>query len=218
MPDIKFPWPINVKSGGTINGTSFRIHGAGVIRTYGVYDAILNFDTMPAHFHPSSIGAFVVSNSCGAGASMRNGGINMSAMGVEEYEVHRVLTLGGGELHLQGQARYTPEALELDIEIEGEAEIPDDVICHSVYSKKVFADGPGTLVGTGEGSLFRADGSDIPVGINTNYKISPNPLPNPLTNAEYRTATESGVLFGTSYHLRIHSIFDGQNTMAMLDG
>lgn len=217
MPNIHFPWPINIKARGIINGTRFNVNGAGVIRTFGVYEAILNFDKIPPHFHPSAIGTFIVSDCCGAGASMRNGGLNMSTMGVEEYDIHRKLDVAGGEINLRGKAFYTPEALVLDIDIDGDANLPDDLISHSIYIKRVYHDGPGIILGVGNGSLFRQDGSEVPVDINTRYLVQPNPLPNPMKDCEYRIATEDGLLFGLSYHLRIHSIFDGGNTMSMLE-
>lgn len=217
MPNITFPWNIDISVKGNINGAPFTVKGAGVIRTYGVYDAILNFDRMPPHFHPSAIASFSVSNCCGAGASMRNGGLNMSAMGVEEYEVHRRLRLLGGEINFKGQARYTPDALVLDIAVDGDAQLPDDLIAHSTYFKRVYQTSPDVILGVGEGSLYRADGSDLPIQIDTRYKVKPAPLPNPMKVVEYRVATEDGVLFGRSYSLRIHSVFDGANTGAKLD-
>ena len=218
MPDIKFPWPINIRAQGSLNGTTFEVNGAGVIRTLGAYEAILNFSAMPPNFHPSALGTFVVSNCCGAGASTRNGGKNMSSMGVEEYEVHRRLEVAGGQIDMRGRAFYKAEALTLDIDIEGDAQLPDDLIGHSVYMKRVYQDGPSTLLGVGNGSLFRSDGTDVPVEINTRYDVQPSPLANPLDGEEYRIATEDGKLSGLSYHLRIHSIFDGANSLSALDG
>ena len=214
MRDIDFPWPITVKAQGVINGEELRVSGAGVVRTLGVYDAILNFDRIPSNFHPSAIASAVVSNCCGAGASARNGGKNMTSMGVQRYAVHRILGFENGNVTMRGRALYSAEALILDIDVEGTVEMPDDLIGHSIYQKKVSPSECQTKVfGVGEGSVFRSNGGELPFTINTVYEIEPSPLPNPLTQDEFRIATEDGVLNGRSYALRIHSIFDGLNTM-----
>ncbi|MFH6955088.1 hypothetical protein ACHSBP_18480 [Pseudoalteromonas sp. XMcav1-K] len=214
MNNIQFPWPINIKAQGNINNTDIIVNGAGVIRTLGVYESILNFNKIPPKFHPSAIATFIVSNCCGAGASTRNGGKNMTSMGVIEYEVERRLELAGGLINMHGKAYYTNEALVLDIDIEGNIDLPDDLIGHSVYLKKVYpSECKSKAFGVGEGSLFRANGEDVPLTINTKYNLTPSVLPNPLEAPEYRIATEDGVLNGNSYSLRIHSIFDGINTM-----
>jgi hypothetical protein len=135
-------------------------------------------------------------------------------MGVESYKVERILTIEDGQIKMEGKARYTPEALLLDIKIHGDVNLPDDLIGHSVYMKRVEPGiEDGQLIGIGEGSLFRSSGKDIPVKIETKYIVSPSPLPNPLTRTEFRIATEDGELRGLSYKLRIHSIFDGVNSM-----
>lgn len=213
MPDIKFPWPINIKASGRVNGTDFNINGAGVIRTFGVYDAILNFDRLPVGFDATTLAPLVVSNCCGAGASMRNGGLNMSTMGVEEYKVHRKLDIGDGRVDMKGKALYTHEALILDIKIEGDVSLPDDLSGHSVYVKKVYPSGEGEMLGVGTASLFRFNGDEVKVGINTRYQVKPSPLPHPLIAPEYRLATADAERYGLSCHVRIHSIFDGINSM-----
>lgn len=217
MPAIKLPWPIQIKSKGRVNGLDFTINGTGVIRTFGVYDAILNFNRLPRGFHPAALGPIVVSNCCGAGASTRNGGLNMSTMGVEEYDVHRKLDIGDGKIEMKGKALYTPEALILDIDIDGDVELPADLTGHSIYVKKVYPSSDGEILGVGTASLFRSDGTEVGVAINTRYRVNPSPLPRPLKNPEYRIATADAELYGLSCSIRIHSIFDGINTMSQLE-
>jgi hypothetical protein len=205
------PWPINATAKGSINSDDFTLHGAGVIRTFGVYDAILNFSRIPRHFHPSAMGTFIVSASCGAGAASRNDGLNFSQMGVQSYQLMRKIDVAGGTITITGTAKYLAQALTLALEIEGKVDLPDDLAGHSVYLKKVSAHSPSCIKAVGEGSLFRLNGSEVPVDVNSRYDLLPDPLPNIIANPEYRYATEDGIVTGNSYHLRIHSIFDGKN-------
>src|SRR5262245_34961410 len=216
--EITLPWAIRTSAMCIINGTRFAIEGTGRIPTHGVYDADLDFEKIPSQFHPSALASFLISACCGAGASMRNGGVNMSTMGAEEYAVRRRLRFStGGKIDMSGTARFTPAALVLDVEVNGDVRLPDDVSPHCMYIKRVEPV-PGTdhLIGVGEGSLFRRDGAEISLLVDTKYTlISPkaSELARPLAGPEFRILSEDGELDGTRYHSRIHSIFDGINSM-----
>ncbi|MCX2829737.1 hypothetical protein RGU76_28910 [Bacillus pseudomycoides] len=211
------PWAINAKAEGEINGVNFKMNASGYIRTNGVYEANLNFDKLPPKFHPSAISSFIVSICCGAGASMRNNGVNMSTMGIKSYTVNRKLRLLGSTIIIEGTAELTLEALVLNVKVKGNVELPDDLSGHSIYLKRIEPiDGKSKIIGVGEGSLFRTNGEEISVQIDTEYtNISP-PLSNlkrAITKPEFRIATEDGELYGLTYRTRIHSIFDGINSM-----
>ncbi len=218
---ITMPWPINVHARANINNVEFSVTGTGVLRTNGVYDVDLNFDELPPNFHPCVVATPVISTCCGAGASMRNGGINMATMGVASYRVERELTLDGGSIRITGTAKLTPHFLQLDTECSGQVRLPNDMVGHSVYITRVKPmPGEGALHEIGQGSFFRANGEEIPVKITAQYKdFEPayNSLPNPLTKPEYRFVTEDGELWGLNYRSRLHSIFDGVNSMSLID-
>jgi hypothetical protein len=210
-----FPWPLNVSARGTVNGTEFSISGAGVIRCVGVYHAILNFSRIPPRFHPSAISMFVISTCCEAGASARNGAKNMRVRGAKLYRAQRELTFDQGKITLEGTARYTDEALLLDVEVQGKVDLPDDLCGHSVYFQRVSPASDGTLTARGDGSLYRKSGEEIRISISARQRFEPA-LSDPLTKSEFRVATEDGVLEGRSYRTTIHSIFDGANSMSLL--
>ncbi len=91
------PRPFSISLSGTVNDVPVTIEGNGVIRSYGVYEGVLNFDALPPDFHPTAISPFVVSICCHAYAGMRNGGLNIMAMGATGYSTRRVLTFNNDE-------------------------------------------------------------------------------------------------------------------------
>ncbi|WP_305928048.1 hypothetical protein [Bacillus mycoides] len=212
-----YPWAINAKAEGEINGVRFTMNATGFIRTYGVYEATLNFDKLPPKFHPCAISSFIVSACCGAGASMRNKGVNMTTMGIESYKVVRKLRILDSVITIEGTANFTPEALVLNVKVKGDVDLPDDLSGHSIYLKRVEPIGNNSgLIGIGEGSLFRTNGEEISLQIDTEYvNIYPElrNLKYAITKPEFRIATEDGELYGLTYRTRIHSIFDGINSM-----
>jgi hypothetical protein len=208
-----YPWPLNITGKGNVNGQSFTLNGAGVIRCAGVYHAALNFSAIPAGFHPSAISMFIVSTCCDAGASERNGARNLRMRGTEGYEAHRELTFGRDKIVLDGTADYRGPALLLEVNVTGTVSLPDDLCGHAVYITRVQPQDGGRILALGEGSLFRKSGEEVKIGISTLQTLRPNPLPTPLRSPEFRIATESGESFGNSYHLTIHSIYDAINSM-----
>jgi hypothetical protein len=212
------PWPINIQGSGNVNGEKFSLTGTGVIVSFGVYKASLNFSSIPDGFHPSAIATFVVSTCCDAGASARNGGRNMRLRGATSYESHRELSFSEGKLILNGKAIYSDQALSLIVELTGQVNLPEDLIGHSVYVLSVRPQNDRSLKAIGSGSLFRRSGEEIKVQIEARQTITPNPLPDPILNNEFRIATESGELHGNSYSLTLHSVFDTANSMAHVAG
>jgi hypothetical protein len=213
---------IKIQGGGRVNNSdTLDFQGAGVIRCPGVYDAIINFSSIPKGFHPAAIGTFIVTTCCGYGASTRHGAKNFSDIGAIQYNVERDLMIKDGteaEIHMIGIAKFNDNALDLDINFVGKKlSLPENLAGHSVYFKIIKPIGDGQLRGRGEGSLFRTDGTDIPVKIRSSYHIEYGESPKPIKEKQYRVATEDGVLNGTSYTLRVHSIFDGVDPFDGID-
>lgn len=212
------PWAINIRAQGLINGTELTANGTGVIRKPGVYQAGLNFTAIPKAFHPSAIGTFVISVCCEAQASSRNGSSNLVSMGVENYTCRRIITIGDEQLLMSGEALYKEEVLDLSVSVSGDINLPDDLCGHSAYvAYREPAGGGSTIRSVGEGSLFRASGEEIPVRVDSEYSLEPDPLPNPLRGRDYRIVTEDGELIGLTYMCKIHSISDGANTLRSVD-
>lgn len=208
--------PFSIFVEGTLNGIPLTVTGNGVIPRRGVYEAVLNFSVLPPAFHPSAISAYVVSICCYNIAEMRNGGLNISAMGAKGYSTRRVLKFGKSEqIVIEGDVSLEDIGFTFKGKISGEAKLPQDLAGNSMYIKRIDpSDGGIKLIGTGEGSLFRSNGPEVPVRIETVHTLRPKPLPNPLTFTQFRIVTESGDLIGRTYRTRIHSVVDGVNTMA----
>jgi hypothetical protein len=137
----------------------------------------------------------------------------MRIRGARSYESVRELTFDNGKLTVEGKATYSEHALSLDVHISGKISLPDDLIGHSVYILSVRPQGDNTLQAVGEGSLFRRSGEEVKVKIRSKQTILPMPLPDPIEKNEFRIATESGDMYGLSYRLTIHSVFDTANSM-----
>ncbi len=208
--------PFSIFVEGTLNGTSLTVTGNGGIPRRGVYEAVLNFSVLPPAFHPSAISTYLVSICCYANGEMRNGGLNILAMGAKGYSTRRVLKFGKNEqIVIEGDVSLEDIGFTFKGSISGEVKLPQDLAGNSIYIKRIDpSDGGIKLIGTGEGSLFRSKGPEVPVRIETVHTLRPKPLPNPLTSTQFRIVTESGDLIGRTYRTRVHSILDGANTMA----
>lgn len=206
------PFKIAIK--GTVNNTPLTIEGSGVVPCQGVYEGVLNFSTIPQHFHPSAIATYVMSICCYMHASMRNGGLNINAMGGKGYSTHRVLRFGNDKIVIKGTVMPDANGVTFKGTINGKAKLPSDLSGNSIYIKRIDSTNKGlTLIGKGEGSLFRTNGGEVKVGIETVHNITNKALRNPLKSTQFRIVTESGILNGRSYSARVHSVLDGANTM-----
>lgn len=206
------PLPFQIAVDGTINDEQLSIRGTGCVRALGIYEAVLNLSTVPPDFHPSAVATFIVSICCARAAAMRNGALNIGAMGAEGYETTRTLTFGGDEeskIVVEGDVSSADEGVTFKGSIDGEARLPAGLAGNSVYVKKLEPqNGGATVHGIGEGSLFLQDGGNIPVGIESFHRLRPDPVPNPLTGPQLRTVHESGILNGRTYTTRVHAMLD----------
>jgi hypothetical protein len=205
------PRPFFIRVHGTLNDSPIEIEGTGVVHRQGLYDATLNFSRIPEHFHPSAVATYIVSICCNQVAAMRNDGLNIQAMGAEGYETKRVLTFQPdlGQVTIQGNVSDTERGTVFEGTIEGQANLPDDLTGSSVYVKRIEPHEDGArLLSIGEGSLFRDRHQEVTVKIESEHRLRPTPLANPLTQIQYRMVSEAGHLIGRTYHTRVHAIVD----------
>ncbi|WP_247730460.1 hypothetical protein [Halovivax limisalsi] len=214
--EITPPWPINLQLTGEVNGVDVTVRGEGRIRTEGVYEVTLNFDRIPSGLHPSIVATYGVSCCCSAQASTRNGAKNMIDMGATEYVATRVLSMGDDELTIEGNSLAREECLELDLEIGGTVDLPEDMPGHSAYYVRLEPDGEDRLVGSGAATLYRESGEPLTAGVDSTYDLHPADVPNPVSEPQYRVVTEDGELDGNTYNTRIHSLLEGEDPIALL--
>lgn len=203
----KTPFAIDADVTGEINGTSVDVKGVGTITQPGVYEATLNFSEIPDGFHPSVFAAQMLSISCSR-ISVTRGTPNMEERGVDSYESTRTITGDGIDLTVSGKAVYEDECLDMDLEVSGECDLPDDMAGTTSYFVRWEPTDDG-IVGVGEVSLFREGNNRIPTRMDSEYhSIQPDPLPVPLEESQYRIVTEAGDLDGTTYESTVHSMLD----------
>jgi len=205
--------PFKIELAGKVNGEQMVINGMGVVPQLGTYVAMLNFNIIPPGFHPAAIGTYSVSICCYAFAAMRNGGLNISAMGASGYSSKRVLKIGKDTIIIEGEVNLDPKGTTFLGKISGTANLPKGISGNSTYLKRITPVAPNKLIGVGEGSLFVDGGGEVPVGIETIHTLKPGSLPKFLKQPQFRIVSESGVVIGTSYKTKVYSILDGSNTM-----
>ncbi len=209
------PAPFQILLKGQLNNTPLTIEGSGVVSRLGVYEAVLNFSAMPPHFHPCAVAAYTLSICCYSAAAMRNNGLNIRSMGAKDYATRRTLTFKNGRIVIDGNLVWKGGGFVFSGSINGKVKLPPDLAGNSCYMKKIDPTKEGTrLIGTGEGSLFRTNGREVPLRINTIHNLRPKRLSNPLKITQFRIVTESGELIGLTYRSVVHSVLDGNNTMS----
>ena len=210
------PKPFRIALSGKVNGDQISVHGVGTIPRLGQYDAMLNFSSLPQDFHPSAIATYTVSICCVYNAAMRNRALNIAAMGAEGYSTRRVLPFGKEQILIEGDIHPLGGGFEFEGKISGEAKLPRDLAQNSIYIKRISPESGNRLIGVGEGSLFRINGREFPVRIDTVHTLRPKELANRLKKPEIHIVTESKQLIGLTYKTQIHSVVDGQNTMSKM--
>jgi hypothetical protein len=213
--------PFHLLVKGKINGTPLTIIGNGSVPETGVYKGELKFSALPKNFHPCAVATYIISICCYRHAAMRNGGLNILSMGATGYFTRRELTFGGKKderIVIEGNLSGDPrKGLNFTATINGQAKLPADLAGNSIYIKRIDPEEGGRkLVGRGEGSLFRKGGLEFPVKIKTVHNLKGPSLKRPLLKTQFRIVTESGELIGKTYKTIVHSILDGENTMARL--
>lgn len=209
------PLSFNIMVKGNINNTPIIIEGNGVVSRIGVYQATLNFNTIPKNFHPSAIATYLLSICCYYVGAMRNRGLNISSMGAKSYSTKRVLSFKTGKITINGKIEEKNEIVKFTGSINGKVKLPNDLAGNSMYIKRIDSKERGAkLIGKGEGSLFRINGQEVPMKIHTIHTLSPKRLKNPLRKTQFRIVTENGELIGKTYKATVCSILDGSNTMA----
>lgn len=164
---------------GTLNDTPVVIEGTATVPCLGLYEADLTFSTIPPNFHPGAISTYIVSICCFAYASMRNGGLSISAMGGKGYTTRRILKFGEDEIIIEGDVSLEDTGVLFRGSISGTANLPENLTGNSIYMKKMEPVRNGEIKGIGQGSLFMSDGNEIQVRMETRHQIRPTDLPNP---------------------------------------
>lgn len=207
------PNPFTISLRGTLNGEDVAVEGAGAVARLGLYEATLNFTTIPAGFHPSAIATFTVSICCNFQTAMNHDALNIQAMGATGYETKRVLTFGDlGEVTIEGDVDVSSGGTRFEGEITGSAELPEDLASSSIYTKRIEPHDEGaTLLCCGNGALFRQSAPPVPVVVESQHRLRPGPPPNPLRANQYRISTETGTLLGRTYRTTVHAVVDDQD-------
>lgn len=210
------PLPFEINVNGTVNGEEVEITGSGVVPTIGVYEATLNFSSIPDGFHPSAVSISNVSICCANLAAARNDANNIAEMGTRGYATHREVSLPGeydGEVVIEGDVFTGESGFGFNGEIEGEMRLPDDIGGNSMYFQRFVPSEEGqVLTGTAYGSLFESPNEEVKLRLDEEHELVDSPS-NPLTEPMFRVVTESGTLQGRTYHTVVHSILDTENTL-----
>jgi hypothetical protein len=212
---VKLPFPFKLHVGCDINGRSFSADAVGAVGPVGVYTAKLTFSELPPAFHPVVISGFTLSICCYYTGGMRNGALNLHELGAEGYDTERVLRFeNAGEVRITGNVRSKNDTgLSFDGHVEGEVNIPSDIIGFAQYYAFYRSAGPNKINGWGEGTCFRESGTGIKVDMTEKYTLTNMvTLPWPL----YRVVNEHGKLDGLTYTVQLHSILDRQDTLSRL--
>jgi hypothetical protein len=208
------PFTVNLK--GNVNDSDISIQGTGIVKKIGHYEALLNFSHLPKGFHPAAISTYTISICCYGAAAMRNGGLNIVSMGANGYKTVRKLFFeNGGLITISGDVTIDRNNFTFAGSIEGQADLPDDLAGNSIYIKRIVPVKEHELHGVGEGSLFRQNGREIKVKIDTTHllKYHGERLSNPLKNEQFRIVSESGTLLNRTYKTNAYSILDGATTL-----
>ena len=207
MPGTKkLPFVLNVAS--RVNGEAFAIRGKGTVDPIGTYSARLRFSKLPRNFHPVLVTSYTVSICCIAEAAQRNGGLNFrSLLGRSAlYEAIRQLVVGDGiALEIAGTVAEKRGLIEFQGTLEGKSRVPADILPMAFYRERLRSAGGGRVIGQGEGSLFRANGTDLRVAMETSYVFKTKAR---MPYEQMRTVTDSGALKGLEYSVVLHSVVE----------
>lgn len=208
--------PFQLTIQGEINNCGLQILGCGVVERHGIYRATLNFSDMPDGLHPSAISTFLISICCNLVSAMRNSGLNIEAMGATGYQTQRILTFGEhGEIVINGDVEGKDSITTFDASISGEADLPNDLNGTSIYTKRIEPRDDGArLVCVGNGALFRHGAAAIEVGVESEHRLRPLPVANPLTFLQFRTSSECGRLVGRTYETTVQAVVDSNDSFA----
>jgi hypothetical protein len=208
MRTAKTRLPFVLKVASEVNGEQFTITGRGVVDPIGVYTARLRFSRLPRNFHPILVTSYTVSICCIAEAAQRNGGLNFrSLLGRSAlYEAIRQIVVGDGiGLEIGGTVEEKAGVIRFAGTLRGRSRVPADILPMAFYRERLTSDAAGAVVGKGEGSLFRARGKDLRVGMRTSYVFKKKAV---MPFEQVRTVTDSGSLDGLDYRVVLHSIVE----------
>ena len=202
----KLPFVLKVTS--EVNRESFTITGRGMVDPIGTYSARLRFSKLPRNFHPILVTSYTVSICCIAEAAQRNGGLNFrSLLGRSAlYEAIRQVVIGDGiGLEIAGTVSEKQGSIRFVGTLAGRSRIPADLLPMAYYRERLTTDGGRGVIGKGEGSIFRANGRDLQVGMETSYVFKKKAV---MPYPQVRTVTDSGALKGLTYDVVLHSIVE----------
>jgi len=190
-----------------INGTAFSIKADGVIQPLGVYNLNAKFSGMPPDFHPLLSTTYLASICCAAGAVGMRGGRNLTSLGLTGYDSERTIEMkDGGKITITAEVALESDAIGVNASIQGNVRCPTDLTGLALYREVWWPTELGEFVTEGEGTMWRAEGTEeIPLTVNTRYSLKPK---NPLPYGQRRTIVENGTLDGLNYRSKIHSFVE----------
>ncbi|ELZ18386.1 hypothetical protein C478_01980 [Natrinema thermotolerans DSM 11552] len=200
-----------------MNDTAFEMDGVGKIVSPGVYQASIHFSEIPDGLYPTPIATLAISSSCVGVASTRNGAMNMEERGVTGYESTRTITADDVSLKVGAKSTYGADCLSMDVRVDGEADLPEDMIGHSSYFVKLEPTEAG-VAGVGDLTLSRDENLNLETRLDSEYTdLEPEKLRHPFTDTQYRVVTESGNLDGNTYTSTIHTTLQGTDPIEAIE-